>query len=307
VTFTLNRINGNVSDVKLYEQVSTIDNSGTATSVAAETQLQSWNSPAFPVTFTTSAGYGTNKLVQYRFEVSGNGHTYTHRVTFATSPYPVANAAIPVYTVGDINKVLNVVFIPDEDMQSDMTKFYTHVGRDIDSSFHNEDWIRRFRSSYNFFVNPVTGKAGDFNAGTAHVYPTNDAQLSFAQGRIILHSANKRDFSDGNYVGTEYYNRGTILHETGHLLYGMADEYDGGSHWENEDLPNNWPTQTKAEAYAPGCGKTNADVKKMGGDDWYRICIDDCMMLQTGLHVHPYDVPCQDRILWRILQRANGN
>jgi hypothetical protein len=296
VIFTLNQISGTVDTVKLSEIVANVDGSGNLSGATPEALLQSWSSPSFPVTHTKSSGYGANKYVTYRFEVSGNGHTYNHAISFATNPYPVTDAAAPVYVVGDIDRVLNSVFVPDADMAGNMGQFFTGVSEDIDKAFHREVWVRRFRNSYNFFVNPATAQAGDFNAGTSHVYPSNNANLSFAQARIILHSADKRDFSDGTYVGTEHFNRGTILHETGHLLYGMADEYGGGAHWQNDEQPNNWNSLAGAQGAASGVSKTSSDAIQIGTDPWWKLCNGNCMMLNTGLNIFPYDTPCQNRI-----------
>jgi hypothetical protein len=309
VTYTLHRLNGDVQTVNLYISTSNVNSAGTVSGTTSESLVNTWSSPsAFPISFTSSSGYGTNKLVNYHFEVIGNSKTYHHRISFATSPYPVANAAVPVYTVGDVDTKMNAVFIPDADMTGNLTLFYTHVARDIDSAFHREDWVRRFPYSYNFFINPFSGTAGDYNLGTPHVYPSNSASLSFAQVKIILHSSTRRDFRDGsNYVGTEYYNRGTILHETGHALYNMADEYEGGSHWQNADLPNNWSSLAGAQSAAPGVGKTAADAVKIGTDPWWKLCNGDCMMLRTGLNVWPYDAPCRNRIFYSLVQRASGN
>lgn len=307
VTFTLNRIDGNVKKVRLFNTINTINSSGNITSTVSETLLRTWDSPTFPINFTTSSGYGSNKLVEYRFEVMGDDKTYNHVIKFATNPYPVANSAVPVYAVGDVDRTMNVVFVPDQDMAGDLKLFYTHVGRNIDSSFHREEWVRRFRSSYNFYLNPFTGKAGDFDKDPSHTYPTNDSYLDFAQGRVILHSTDLRDFSDGRYVGTEYFNRGTILHETGHLLYGMADEYSGGAHSQNSNLPNNWSSLTAAKNAAPSYhGKTATDAKQIGSDSWWKICNNNCIMLKTGQNIFPYDEPCKSRILFQLLQRARG-
>ena len=307
VTYTLRKIEGDVEKVRLLTTTHNINSAGSITTSGAETLLKEWRNPSFPLSFTTTSGYGTNKLVEYRFEVVGNDRTYTHKIRYATNPYPVTDAAIPVYAVGEVEKVLNVVFIPDEDMADDLTLFYDNVGKNIHDSFHEEEYVRRFRRSYNFYVNPVTAKAGNANDSTPHVYPSNDRNLDFAQGRIILHAADYRDFSNGRYVGTEYYNRGTILHETGHLLYGLADEYGGGSHWQAEELPNNWRTLAGAQTDAPSRGKTAADAKEMDDDGWWKLCFDECIMLRTGRYVHPYDSPCQNRILYTILNKASGN
>lgn len=306
VTFTLSRIDGDVAEVKLFETISTINSSGTVTSTGAETELQNWNSPAFPLSFTRTSGYGTNKLVQYRFQVVGNSKTYQHRISFATRPYPVTNQAAPVYVVGDQDHVLNMVFIPDTSMTSRMGLFYNSVRSQIDSTFHREDWVRRFRNSYNFYINPITGIARDFDSGMSHVLPTNSAQLSFAQGRVILHFHDIRDQAGSGYFSAEYYVRGTMLHESGHSLYRLADEYDApsASHWQEDPLPNNWDNRADAEGDASSYGKTTGDVREMGTSDWYRLCNDVCPMRASGTPLRHYDSPCKNRILYVLLDRA---
>lgn len=250
VTFTLRKIDGSVSEVKLFEFVATVNSAGDLSATTPETEIQTWNSPTFPLTFTKSAGYGTNKLVTYRFQVKGNSKTYNHSISFATRPYPVTNQPAPVYVVGNQDNVLNLVFIPDTSMNSRMNLFYSSVGSQIDSTFHQEDWVRRFRSSYNFFINPVTAIARDFDSGLSHVLPSNSANLSFAQGKVILHFHDIRDQAGSGYFSAEYYVRGTMLHESGHSLYRLADEYDANSasHWEEADFPNNWDNKSDAEA-----------------------------------------------------------
>ncbi|MFT3822465.1 MAG: hypothetical protein QM731_01045 [Chitinophagaceae bacterium] len=309
VTFSLNLVGGNVDNVKLFETVSTINTSGGVTSTTAEATLQTWASPSFPLSFTKSGGYGNNKLVKYRFEVKGNGKTYNHTITFATRPYPVPNQAAPVYIVGDQDRVINTVFIPDTSMNSRMTLFYNSVRSQIDSTFHQEDWVRRFRGSYNFFINPFTAIARDFDTGMGHQLPSNSSQLSFAQGRVILHFQDIRDQSGGGYFSAEYYVRGTMLHESGHALYRLADEYDhpSASHWEEAEFPNNWDNKSDAEAAASGYSKTNADVHEMGTSDWYRLCNNNCPMRSSGVPINNYDAPCRTRILHVLLNRASGN
>jgi hypothetical protein len=308
VTFNLRQITGSVDNVKLYEFVATIASDGSLSATTPETLLQDWSSPVFPVTFTKTAGYAANRLVTYRFVVTGNGKAYTHRISFATRPYPVANMPAPVYITGDQDRLMNLVFIPDTDVNIDT--FYNAVYSDIRDAFQAEDWVRRFRSSHNFYINPLTGHAHDYDTETRdHEEPTNWGNLSFAQGKVILHQRSIRDFAQGGGLfSTEHYNRGTILHESGHSLYGMADEYPGGVHWENDDFPNTWPDQTAAQNFAPSIGMVAADANKIGtSDSWWELCTDDCMMERTGLNVSPYRKPCQMRILWAILQRSSGN
>ncbi len=194
VTFTLDRIDGDVETVKLYETVQTINSAGSVTATSTTVLLQQWSNPTFPLNFVKRGGYSANRIINYRFEVYGNKKHYTHSVKFATRPYPVANQPAPVYIVGDVNSVLDLVFIPDTDVNIDT--FYRAVRTDIHEVFHGEDYIRRFRNSYNFFINPFTGHAHDYDTETRdHEIPSNWDQLSFAEGKVILHNRNIRDFS----------------------------------------------------------------------------------------------------------------
>lgn len=309
VTFTCNKISGTVENVKLYVMVSNINSAGTISASVPESLAHEWSSsPTLPVSWTKTGGYGSNKIVKYRFVVTGNGKTYTHSVTFATRPYPVADMPAPVYCVGDQDKVMNVVFIPDTDITDVMDSFYNAVRKDISDAFHKEQWVRRFRRSHNFYINPATGHAHDYDTEPGgHEKPSNWSNLSFAQGKVILHERSIRDFSGGGVYSTEYFNRGTILHESGHGLYGMADEYQGGSHWQADDCPNTFTSLANAQSYAPSVGLTSADANKIGSDNFWELCNDSCMMEQTGLNVWPYYAPCRSRILFSILQRAQGN
>lgn len=304
VTFTLDRIDGPVENVKLYETVQTINSSGTVTATSSTVLLQEWNDPGFPLNFTKRGGYSSNRIVNYRFEVYGNDKHYTHNVKFATRPYPVANQPAPVYIVGDINSVLDLVFIPDTDVNTDT--FYNAVRKDIHEVFHGEDYIRRFRNSYNFFINPFTGHAHDYDTETRdHETPSNWDQLSFAEGKVILHNRNIRDFAepDKKLFSAEYYVKGTLLHESGHNFYRLADEYGGGSHWQEEHLPNNWQTLADCRNDASGRGMQTSDAHQMGTSGWYKLCPASCVMESSGTNMHPYERPCRDRILYALINR----
>ena len=309
VTYTLNKITGDVSQVQLHEIIQTINSSGTVTNTSADVLLQTWNNPTFPINFTKTGGYPTNRLVTYRFDVTGNGKHYTHSIKFATRPYPVANQPAPVYVVGDVNRVMNLVFIPDSDIPA-INTFYNAVKVDIDEVFHREDYVRRFRNSYNFFINPLTGHAHDYDTETRdHEKPSNWSQLSFAQGKVILHDRNIRDFAqlDDNLFSAEHYVKGTLLHESGHNFYDLADEYGGGVHWQEAELPNNWSTLAACQSAASGRGMTSADAHQMGTSGWFKLCPTSCVLQTSGTDMHPYEKPCRDRILYSLLQRSAGN
>jgi hypothetical protein len=306
--------------VRLYEQVSTMslitipvpfgsDIEYLMTVPQPEQLVNTWNNPAIgTLTFTRTSGIPRQCLITYRFEVTqSNNQVVRHTVTYASRDYPMQNDPLPVYVVGDAANTFDVVFIPDTDI-GNLDDFRTHVRRNIREAFFQEQSTKLFRHSFNFYINRQTGHATDFDKIATdgnHQPPSNNAWLSFAEGRVLLHQNNLRDYASGGLYSTEMQNRGTIMHESGHGLFGLADEYDGGAHWQDADLPNNWNSLSGAQGAASGRGKSNADAVEIGDDDWFKLCIGTCQMNTTGLNLGTYDRPCKDRVISEIVDVGN--
>ena len=307
VTYSLIKATpGDINSANLYQTVSTINSSGTVTSTGSETLIQSWTNPAGDLSFTTSAGHGNNRVVTYRWEVTTPEQTKNFLVTYATRPYPVTNMPAPVYAQGDPDDVFDLVFIPDTDI-TNMNNFYNHCRGAILESFFDEPHLQFWRRQYNFYINTERGTATDFdNISTdgIHQVPSNNANLSFAEGRVLMHQNDLRDYASGGLFSTEMQNRGTILHEVGHAWFSLADEYGSGSHWEEAISPNNWPSLNAAQNGASNNCKSASDAVQMGTSGWYKLCNGQCQMLVSGLNRSTYDCPCKNRIAYSILDNA---
>jgi hypothetical protein len=272
--------------------------------------LNTWTSPAIgTLSYTRSAGVPATSLITYRFEiVESDNELRRHEVTYATRDYPLPESPVPAYVTGSSSNTYDIVFIPDTDI-GNLNTFRTQCRNDIREAFFDEATTRLFRHSFNFFVNRQTGHATDYDRIAIdghHQTPSNYSSLGFTEGRVILHQGNLRDYAmgDGLY-SSEMQNRGTILHESGHGLFSLADEYAGGSHWQESVLPNNWTSLAGAQAAAPGVGKTASDAVQIGTDGWYKLCVDTCQMLTTGLVHTFYDKPCKSRVIYCIVDIAS--
>ncbi len=301
-----------INKIKLFETVSTINSSGTIIP-GTETLLQEWaisGSPtSYTQSFTKNGGYSTNRLVNYRFEVTnGNGSDRTHDVTFAIRPYPVTNQPAPVYVQGDVDYVFDIVFIPDTDI-TDLAIFRSHCRSMITDAMFDDHMIRFWNRQFNFYINPARGTATDYDRistdGT-HQVPSNWANLSFAEAKVLMHQNNLRDYASGGLFSTEQQNRGTMLHEGGHSLFDLADEYSGGAHWQAAELPNNWSTLAVAQSDASGRHKSSSDARQIGSTSWYKICADNCQMNKSGPNHVSYDEPCDDRLIFTVLENATN-
>ncbi|MCB0464654.1 MAG: hypothetical protein KDC78_03110 [Aequorivita sp.] len=311
VTYTAERVTaGSITTAKLYETVNTINSSGVVTSTGTETLLQTWNNPSGDLSFTKPSGHGDNKLVSYRWVFTTPDQTKSFNVTYATRPYPVTDMPAPVYAQGDPDNVFDMVFIPDTDI-TNINTFYTNCRGAIRESFFDEPQTQFWRRQYNFYINTQTGHATDYDRRTIdgpHQLPSNNANLSFAEGRALMHQGNLRDWASGGVFSTEMQNRGTILHESGHSLYSLADEYGSGSHWQEAEVPNNWSSLAGAQADATGYGscKQASDAVEMGSSGWYHLCVANCQMVTSGLNHTEYDCPCKSRITYVVFDNASN-
>ncbi|MEJ0103790.1 MAG: hypothetical protein WDO19_15065 [Bacteroidota bacterium] len=320
ITYSLEMQSGTApKSVRLYEQVTllvpaTIDLPiiGPIIIITRNPQpevlLNTWTSPALgTLSFARRGGIPAQCLVTYRFEVTQSDNNIArHSVSYASRDYPSANDPIPVYVVGDQQNTYDVVFIPDSDI-GNLDDFRINVRKDIRDAYFDEQTTKLYRHSFNFYINRQTGHATDYDRRATdglHQLPSNNSYLSFAEGRALLHQADLRDYASGGLFSTEMQNRGTIMHESGHSLFGLADEYQGGAHWQDAQLPNNWSSLTGAQTDAPGRGKTSGDAVMIGTDPWWRLCSGNCQMSNTGLTHVSYDRPCQDRVNYDILEIA---
>ncbi len=312
VTYTLERVTtGTINSARLFETVSTVNSAGVVTA-GTEMELQNWSSPAGDLSYVKSGGYAANSLVTYRWEVKvqeeDKEKTKTYRVTYAIRPYPVPNQPAPVYVQGDPDDVFDLVFIPDTDI-TDMDGFRNHCRENIRNAFFDEPHTRLWRRQFNFYINPITGTAKDADSGESHIVPSNNAQLAFAEGRCLMHRVSIRDYASGGLFSTEQENRGTVLHESGHALFRLADEYCGNtSYFAEANSPNLWSSQAAAEAAADDYGtcKSISDVRRIQSGDctknWWKLCVENCQMKTSGLTHTQYDCPCRSRITTRVFE-----
>lgn len=312
VTYTLERITaGTINSAQLFETISTVSSAGVVTA-GSETLLQSWSSPAADLSFVKSGGYSANRLITYRWVVKvqedGKEKEKTYRVTYAVRPYPVPNQPAPVYVQGDPDDVFDLIFIPDADI-TDMPAFRDHCRQNIRNAFFDEPHTRLWRKQFNFYINPITGTAHAATDDVGHEPPSNNAQLAFAEGRCLMHRLSFQDFASGGIFSTEQENRGTIMHESGHALFRLADEYCGNtSYFAVPNSPNLWNSQAAAEAAADDYGncKSVSDVRQIASTDcsknWWKLCVNNCQMSTSGLTHSTYDCPCRSRITTRVFE-----
>ena len=119
----------------------------------------------------------------------------------------------------------------------------------------------------------------------------------------VIHTNVMDDWSSGDYFGTEPQNVGTALHETGHAVFDLEDEYKHGRH-HSSSLPhhNNYDSRAAAEDYNAGMGWPESDVESIDpAGKWWRPEPEalGCIMFDDGNDFLPdFQRTCILRIKW---------
>ncbi len=175
---------------------------------------------------------------------------------------PSTELAVPVLYHGNKNNHLDIVFFADVDSYtggSDST-FLDDVMNVITNAYYSKEVFLVNQNRFNFWVARDTP---DAEVDCAHTSPANRTSYDFGDTLLILHRDFFRDCATGGLISSEPVSPLTVLHESGHDPFGMADEYccDGG-YWQPDPNPNMYATQAACAADAPALARTAADCRQ---------------------------------------------
>ena len=162
----------------------------------------------------------------------------------------------PARLVGPKADYDDLIFHKASDYAS-LGAFVDDVQDKLDDVFDEQDIIENpwNMDKMNFWVYNKT--ASDmYNCGHPHADASSD--MPWADAHAILHVAN---FGDCTNLGDRRYsaegsNTKAFLHESGHGLFGLADEYCGNTHYfQPANEPNIWDTEAGCRAEQTSKGR----------------------------------------------------
>ncbi len=175
----------------------------------------------------------------------------------------------PLVVNGPSDTKIDVVIIPGDDYWSTLNypqwlnplRFASQDGlRDIIASYFTDPVLGTPDNRTKFNVWYTTSNRGTVNVdenGLCH-WDAGSWRDDCPQGDIafILHIAACRDYASGNVFSTEPGHPGTLLHESGHALFDLGDEYDDApgciTHYftsGNADRSNIWSSEEACRAH----------------------------------------------------------
>ena len=175
--------------------------------------------------------------------------------------------------------------------------------------FLNEPTFFLNQDKFNFWLARDTGSADGFTDATGCVLvpPSNwDTDYTWLDSGIVLHTDMFQDcakrwlrISSANFDPPR-----TLVHESGHVPFGLSDEYDDAKRYFVADpFPNIYKTQAACDNDPFNSGKTCRMFLSEKGEDWFTSdpAIND-VMVDIG-DFQPLDLR---RVNWFLDQCDNG-
>ena len=175
---------------------------------------------------------------------------------------------IPLRINGRTASKIDVVFIPDEDYGGDMARFVSNVQDTIINGYYRNTAIEQNRTKFNFYylnddADITAYPACGFNPPLGSCEAFQDA-TTFADSLPVVHTTNFRDWSgtacERRVFCSEPTSYRTFVHESGHSLFGLKDEYCCDSHYsQNDPNPNIWSSLSNCQSDAGAMGWNTGD------------------------------------------------
>ena len=233
------------------------------------------------------------------------------------APNPIL---FPLRGTGSHQDRFDLVFIPDEDygrpadIDTWLPVFLGDVARKIDNQLGGKFPVEGNLSRFNFYYSTVQG---DDEPGTDTTWPKHDIpddvkrRTPFADAYVILHNETYYDsclYSNPPRYGAEGpIDNGSFIHESGHGVFGLSDEYDDQFppityYFQPFPYPNIWKTRAAAEADAAAEGWSEGIVRfhePVGSEGaWYKLGEANYIMGYPEDFEAGWGKPAERRIQW---------
>jgi len=232
-------------------------------------------------------------------------------------PFVCGNCKPLIYQGAHEDKI-DVVFVPDQTYNGDMELFKKHIDQLINGSYKQSPPIRDNLNKFNFYY--IEDESWTNWSGGGHNLPESlKTECSFYDAAAIIHTDSHRDFRSGKKLSSEYDSNGTFVHESGHAIFNVADEYCCDSrYWKPSPFPNIYPNESDCRQDATNEGWNPNDCnffcdpndtsggENHCGEGWWRSDPDpDIMRNSGGGSVNPFQRADLRNIYWTFDQYPN--
>jgi hypothetical protein len=239
---------------------------------------------------TGKAGSAMKQLGYYYFAVTDSNYTWS-------------NPTIPARITGTATDKIDFIFHHADDYTI-VDSFIDDVEAKILNVYHGQDIVNKqeWMDLFNFYVYTKDAKSN----GCGTVNKDTPVDITWRNIDAVLHSANFQDctsMSPPVHFSAEGSNTKAFLHESGHAVWGLADEYDGCYTYYFEapvepnifDLENTCRTEQTTKTRDPNACWQFTSCQ--GG--WWGIHqLDGTTVMQTGMVGDKWGIEGEERALY---------
>jgi len=257
---------GLIDRIELRVHRFTIDDEGNETADSMSPLLVEVCDPFFYVTslicIYRSASSGDNKMIEFEGKVVlWNGTTRIEKYKFASGRYPENLGPVPIRVKGNPVEKLDIVIVPDSDLKgTSITKPWTNLrwllDDLVDDQYFDYEAILAWRGLYNLYYSREDGDYSVDAFGNC-VFDSVPDLAAGSDSLLYAHAALMRDCTLTDRFSAESWYGKSILHESGHALVGLRDEYQGanyGIYGPHVCMSNIFKDKAKCVSEAPGIG-----------------------------------------------------
>ena len=249
---------GGVDKIELWVTEYTIATDGSLSAVGPESMIKScdpflWRSAlSCQKVMLLNSDHTLMEFEVRAFAPGGDEESETYR--FASGQYhhtgiddlPTKEEPIPIRINSfDIQRYLDIAMIPDPDLlmpepDPDPAREFRSKLHEVIALYFKYDAVQKGRGLYNFYYTPSPGHFWEDSSGNCQWDgPVNISNLlNTADVALFLHEAELLDCKQGANISSEINYDKTLVHESGHGLFGLRDEYricDGTYYPNNGD------------------------------------------------------------------------
>jgi hypothetical protein len=210
---------------------------------------------------------GDAGIYNYKAKVYDTSGNVSEAKIWLTVGWPTNKLCIPVYKTGDADDKIDLTFIKDVDYGNSNAAWSEFIS-DVEDKAYNRlfevEPIDKEFLKFNIYILKVEGSHDGCGSPPDEYYE----ECSFSNASAVLHKTNITDCASiGNHhCSAEGHNTKAFLHETGHAIWGLADEYKDNrysctSYFEPDPHGNIWDSLADAQAEAAANGWNQANIK----------------------------------------------
>lgn len=210
---------------------------------------------------------------------------------------------IPALLQGRTQDAIDVLFHQASDYGASelASAFLGDVEDKIYDVYLEKELIEENFEAMNFYVYRKIAEADDCGVPDADVA----TDVTFRDVDAVLHVASLTDCAVGSRFSAEGGPTKAFLHESGHAVFGLADEYDGDtSYFEPATEPNIWADEAdcRAEQTAQGRAPSACTEFTSRSDGWWRSHTGQTVM-RMGFMSDPWGAEGEERVEWVFAQQ----